>query len=84
MRWWCEEMVKFGGVFIGGDCNIGYIYHKCSKKKNVKHSEKRAKPIKITWPPSRKRVLEFRPLATAAWVNLRNRPEVHNLSHTEL
>jgi len=25
-------MRKFGGVFIGGDCNIGYIYHKYSQK----------------------------------------------------
>ena len=38
MRWW-EEMGKFGGVFIGGDCNIGYIYHKYSQK-NVKNLKK--------------------------------------------
>ena len=36
---WFEEMRKFGGVFIGGDCNIGYIYHKYSQK-SVKHSKK--------------------------------------------
>lgn len=29
---WCEEMRKFIGVFIGGDCNIGYIYHKYNPK----------------------------------------------------
>ena len=29
---WCEEMRKFGGVFIGGNGNIVYNYHKCSKK----------------------------------------------------
>jgi len=29
---WCEEMGKFDGLFIGGDCNIGYIYHKYSQK----------------------------------------------------
>jgi hypothetical protein len=29
---WCEEMEKFRGVFIWGDCNIGYIYHKYSQK----------------------------------------------------
>jgi len=28
----CEEMRKFEGVFIGGNGNIGYKYHKCSKK----------------------------------------------------
>jgi len=29
---WCEKMRKFRGIFIGGDCNIGYIYHKYSQK----------------------------------------------------
>jgi len=29
---WCEEMRKFGGVFIGGNGNIGYNYNKYSKK----------------------------------------------------
>jgi len=29
---WCEEMGKFGGVFIGRNVNIGYNYNKCSKK----------------------------------------------------
>jgi len=29
---WCEKMGKFGGVFIGGNGNIGYKYNKCSKK----------------------------------------------------
>jgi len=28
---WCEEMRTFGGVFIEGDCIIGYIYHKYSQ-----------------------------------------------------
>jgi len=28
---WCEEMGKFGGVFIGGNDSIGYNYHKCSQ-----------------------------------------------------
>ena len=27
---WCEEIGKFGGVFIGGNDSIGYNYHKCS------------------------------------------------------
>jgi len=36
---WCEEMGKFGGVFIGRDCNISYIYHKYSQK-CVKHNKK--------------------------------------------
>jgi len=34
-----EEMGKFRGAFIGGDCNIGYIYHKYSQK-NVKKLNK--------------------------------------------
>jgi len=29
---WCEEIGKFGEVFIGGNDNIGYNYNKCSKK----------------------------------------------------
>jgi len=27
-----REMGKFGGVFIGGNGNIGYNYNKCSQK----------------------------------------------------
>jgi len=27
---WCEEIEKFGGVFIGGNGKIGYNYHKGS------------------------------------------------------
>jgi len=26
---WCEEIGKYGGVFIGGNGSIGYNYHKC-------------------------------------------------------
>jgi len=29
---WCEEIGKYGGVFIGGNGSIGYNYHKCRKK----------------------------------------------------
>ena len=29
---WCEEMGKYGGVFIGGNGSIGYNYHKCGQK----------------------------------------------------
>jgi len=44
---WCEEMGKFEGVFIGGDCNIDYIYHKYSQKNLKKLLKKSAKPIKM-------------------------------------
>jgi hypothetical protein len=30
---WCEEIGKYGGVFIGGNGSIGYNNHKCGKKK---------------------------------------------------
>ena len=29
---WCEEIGKYGGVFIGGNGSIGYNHHKCGKK----------------------------------------------------
>ena len=29
---WCEEIEKYGGVFIGENDNIGYNYHKCGQK----------------------------------------------------
>ena len=38
---WCEEMSNFGGVFIGGNGNLGCIYHKCGKKKRVKVIKKK-------------------------------------------
>jgi len=37
---WCEEMKRFGGVFIGENSKIGYNYHKCSQK-NVKNFKKK-------------------------------------------
>ena len=54
---WCEEMEKFRGVFIGGDCNIGYIYHKYSQKtwkklnKNVQNQLKciKHRPKKVLY-----------------------------------
>ena len=33
---WCEEIGKYGGVFIGGNGSVGYNHHKCGKK-NVKN-----------------------------------------------
>jgi len=29
---WCEEMGKYGVVFIGGNGSISYNYHKCGQK----------------------------------------------------
>jgi len=29
---WCEEIGKYGGVFIGGNSNVGYNHHKCGQK----------------------------------------------------
>jgi len=29
---WCEEIWKYGGVFIGGNGSIGYNNHKCGQK----------------------------------------------------
>jgi len=44
---WCEEMRKFGGVFIGWNDNIDYNYNKCSQKKCKTCIKKRVKSIKI-------------------------------------
>jgi len=30
---WCEEIGKYGRVFISGNGNVGYKNHKCGKKK---------------------------------------------------
>jgi len=38
---WCDEMRKFGEVFIGWNGNIGYNYNKCRQKKLIKHVKKR-------------------------------------------
>jgi len=40
---WCEEMGKFGGVFIGGNGKINYNYHKCSQKNVKKLFKKKCK-----------------------------------------
>jgi len=29
---WCEEMGKYGGVFIGENGSVSYNYHKCGQK----------------------------------------------------
>jgi len=29
---WCEEIRKYGGVFIGGNDSIGYKHHSCGPK----------------------------------------------------
>jgi len=29
---WCEEIRKYGGVFIGGNGSVGYKNHKYGKK----------------------------------------------------
>jgi len=29
---WCEEIGKYGGVFIGGNGSIGYKHHYCGQK----------------------------------------------------
>ena len=29
---WCEEIWKYGAVFIGGNGSIGYNNHKCGQK----------------------------------------------------
>ena len=80
MRWWCEEIVKVEDVFIGGNGNLGFICTKCSQKM----CKNGVKSMLNDEPPSKKRVFELRPLATAAWVNSRHRPEVSDLSHAEL
>jgi hypothetical protein len=33
---WCEELGKYGGVFIGRNVNLGCNYHKYGQKKRVK------------------------------------------------
>ena len=29
---WCEELGKYGGVFIGGNGSVGYKNHNCGQK----------------------------------------------------
>ena len=40
---WCEEIEKFGEVFIGNNVNIGYNYNICSQKKCRSKVEKLTK-----------------------------------------
>jgi len=40
---WCEEIEKFGGVFIGENGKIGYNYYKCSKKREKTFIKKTCK-----------------------------------------
>jgi len=37
----CEEIGKYGAVFIGENGSIGYNKHKCGQKKRVKFGKKK-------------------------------------------
>jgi len=54
--------VKVEDVFIGGNGNLGFICTKCSQKM----CKNGVKSMLNDEPPSKKRVFELRPLATAA------------------
>jgi hypothetical protein len=60
---WCEEMGKFGGVFIGENGNISYNYNKCSKKTYKTCKKKCRNKVENLTIVQKKCVLELRPSA---------------------